>query len=94
MPGIASASVGWLRLSTTPVGMCHSMSMTRGSDTPGGRARHFFRSRIKRGPIPARVCAEAKSGFRRAGRIVGKGSRLLSFAAATEGRGNKHRRAR
>jgi hypothetical protein len=78
----------------TPVGMCHKTSITRGSDTPGGRAKHFFNRRMSRGPMPVRVCADAKSGFKKAGRIVEKGSRLLDFAAATEGRGNKHRRVR
>ena len=92
VPGTAAASCGSARRSMTPVGMCQSRSTTRGSVMPGGKARHFFSSRTKRGPIPVRACADAKSGWREAGRIVEFGSPSGGSTCFDQGRGNKHRR--
>ena len=60
VPGTAAATVGVARRSMTPVGRCHSRSMTRGSLTPGG-SRSAFLSRISmRGPMPERLLADGK----------------------------------
>ena len=62
VPGTAAATVGVARRSMTPVGVCQSRSITRGSLTPGGSRSAFFSRISMRGPMPARLLAEAKRG--------------------------------
>ncbi len=69
VPGTAPATVGWARRSMTPVGVCHSKSMTRGSVIPGGSRTAFFKSVIRRGPMPASDCADANNGVKISGRM-------------------------
>ena len=67
--GTAEAMVGCARRSMTPVGVCQTRSMTRGSVTPGGSRKAFVNSVISRGPMPVRDCAEANRGVKTSGRM-------------------------
>ena len=62
VPGSAEAMVGEARRSMTPVGKCHSRSMTRGSAMPGGIRTAFFSSVSSRGPTPVKPRAEPNRG--------------------------------
>jgi hypothetical protein len=69
VPGIDAETVGVARRSMTPVGVCHSRSMTRGSVMPGGSRSAFRRKISMRGPMPVRLLAAANRGVSWSGRM-------------------------
>ena len=87
VPGTAAATVGVARRSMTPVGVCQSRSMTRGSVTPGGSRSAFLSRSCMRGPMPARLVAEANRGMSGCGRMVDGGQTpCLGVAMAVRAR--------
>ena len=82
VPGTASAMVGVARRSMTPVGVCQSRSITRGSATPGGSRRAFFSRISMRGPMPARLLAAAKRGVSCSGRMDREGGQTPRLIVA------------